>query len=169
MSWHATKTWAVGDNFTVFDANHYLRDDMQYNRDTYRLMYWLSKDFTGWVGATTGAWEDFGGDDYVKYSNVVKRQASSSFRIRYSGSASSTGSPMNGHIGVLIGGTDYEGAPWGVDAADEHRSFFGLVQIDGLAAGTYTVILRCKGTGTAAFQTSIHSGVSMEIFEVSNV
>jgi hypothetical protein len=166
VTWAAVKTWVVGDPWVVGDVNSYLRDDVQYNRDTFRVAGWASLDMVVWNNASSAVYTDFGGAGKVVVANWVKRQASTDIRIRYSGSAyiSAQGTIR---MGVKISFTDYDGRPINFTFAATHQPILGVINVTGLAAGTWTATLRCKTLTGGNLTTDANDGMTMEVHEVS--
>lgn len=166
MTWNATRTWAVGDIFVAADANAILRDDVQYNRDTYREVV-NTKDGVVWNNASSTAYADLGGTTFLS-NTLVKRQADSSLDVELYGSASMGTSAGGCRFGANIGGTDYDGNKFFFNLIDNHETFFSMVSVTGLAAGTYTVTARVKslaGAGDVYINTG--DGLTMHISEGS--
>jgi hypothetical protein len=168
MSWTTEKTWAVGDVFTSSDANQYIRDNLQWAKDTVREDV-VTKDTVTWNNAASTAYADYGGANFVQVASWVKRQADTDVRVRYAAEGWITSAGTQIRIGAKIGSTDYDGGYMFYNLANTRQGYSGHVIATGIAAGTYTVTLRMKTMTVGTYNVDALDGVSMDVYEGSPV
>lgn len=78
---------------------------------------------------------------------VIKKHHDSRFLVEHSFSNYATGGALNGQTAILIGATDYPGVVWHHNNINVHAGWASIYIIDGLGAGTFTLIPRIKVSG----------------------
>ena len=186
MTWNAIPTFTVGldgpNGFASATLNQFGRDNVQYNRDTERMVTLDAEGPAAWNNGGISSYSDFGGTSYCQVQ-LRKRQADSFIVVRGGIGAFCSGAvPTTFRFGVNYSGGgvvpgDWDSRPFcfnQLNVSYDIPFWAGLFTLDafghavGQPVGLYTLILRVKNVaGTGAINFNSNLSVHMEALEWS--